>query len=152
MEKTQIENFNIIGIKTRTANDGSAGKDLPMLWGKFMGEGIKDKIPNKASEAIYCLYTNYDGDHTQPYDAILGCKVSSLDEIPEGMIAHQVHSSNGAKFMAKGSLVKGEAVVNAWFKIWEADLDRSFTTDFEVYDERATDMENAEVDIFIALK
>ena len=31
MTKTRIEGFDIIGIKTRTANDGSAAKDLPEL-------------------------------------------------------------------------------------------------------------------------
>ncbi len=152
MIKTRIESFTIIGIKTRTVNDGSAGKDLPMLWGKFMNEQIKDKIPNRVDDSIYCLYTNYDGDHTEPYDAIIGCKVSSTDEVPEGLIVHKIEISSGAKFVAKGSLIKGEAVVNTWFDIWKSGLDRAFTTDFEVYDERSKDMENAEVDIYISLK
>jgi len=56
-----------------------------------------------------------------------------------------------AKFTAKGSLVNGEAVVNTWYEIWKADIDRSFTTDFEVYDERSENRDHAEVDIFIAL-
>ena len=152
MTETRIESFNVVGIKVRTANDGSAGNDLPILWGKFMEGELKDKIPNKVSDNIYCLYTNYEGDHTQPYDAILGCKVSSIEDIPEGMVAHNIESTNGAKFLAKGSLIKGEAVVNTWFKIWESSLDRTFTTDFEVYDERSTDLENAEVDIYISIK
>ncbi len=151
MTKTQIEGFDVVGIKVRTANDGSAGKDLPMLWGKFMGEQLKDKIPNKVNESIYCLYTSYEGDHTQPYDAILGCRVCATDNIPKGMVAHKIESTNGAKFTAKGSLVKGEAVINTWFEIWKSGLDRTFTTDFEVYDERSADMENAEVDIFISI-
>lgn len=152
MTETRIESFNVMGIKVRTANDGNAGTDLPNLWAKFMGEQIKEKIPNKVSDAIYCLYTNYDGDHTQPYDAILGCKVSSTEDIPEGMVVHNIEATNGAKFLAKGSLIKGEAVINTWFKIWKAGLDRTFTTDFEVYDERSSDMENAEVDIYISIK
>ena len=32
------------------------------------------------------------------------------------------------------------------------DLDRSYTADFEIYDEKAQNPENAEVDIFIAVK
>lgn len=152
MKEMQIESFDVVGIKVRTANDGSAGKDLPMLWGKFMGEQLKDKIPNKINDSIYCLYTNYDGDHTEPYDAILGCRVSSIEDIPEGMVVHNIESTNGAKFTAKGSLIKGEAVINTWFEIWKSGLDRTFTTDFEVYDERSSDIENAEVDIYISIK
>lgn len=151
MTKTQIEEFNVMGIKVRTANDGSAGVDLPNLWAKFMDEKIADKIPNKINDSIYCLYTNYEGDHTEPYDAILGCRVSAIDTIPEGMITHTVKSGNAAKFLAKGSLIKGEAVIKTWFEIWDAGLDRSFTTDFEVYDERSRILEDAEVDIFISL-
>jgi len=152
MEKTQIEGFDIIGIKTRTANDGSAGKDLPELWGRFLNSDLKDKIPNKIDECIYFLYSNYEGDHTQPYDAIIGCKVSSLERVPEGMITHSVAPSKAAKFVAKGSLIKGEAIISKWFEIWESGADRSFTTDFEVYDDRSKDIQNAEVDIFVSLK
>jgi predicted transcriptional regulator YdeE len=32
------------------------------------------------------------------------------------------------------------------------DLDRSYTADFEIYGEKAQNPENAEVDIFIAVK
>ncbi|MEM9548048.1 MAG: GyrI-like domain-containing protein [Bacteroidota bacterium] len=151
MEKTEIKSFDVVGIKIRTANDGSAATDLPKLWGRFMEANLKEKIPNKADDSIYFLYSNYEGDHTQPYDAIIGCKVSSLDKIPDGMISHHVEAGNMAKFVAKGSLIKGEAIINKWFEIWKSGADRSFTTDFEVYDERSKDIQNAEVDIFISL-
>lgn len=152
METTQIDGFDIVGIKIRTANDGSAGRDLPVLWSRFMDTKLKDKIPNKTDDSIYFLYSNYEGDHTQPYDAIIGCKVSSIDEVPDGMIAHRINSGNMAKFVAQGSLIKGEAIINKWFEIWKSDIDRTFDTDFEVYDERSKDVQNAEVDIFISVK
>lgn len=151
MEKTQINKIKIIGIRTRTINDGKAAKDIPALWGRFMNEQTMTKIPNRVDDKIYCLYTNYDGDHLQPYDVILGCEVSSLTEVPEGMTKHEIEAGNMAKFTAKGSLIKGAAVVNTWETIWKANLDRSFTTDFEVYDERSENMDNPEVDIFVAL-
>ena len=115
-------------------------------------ENIKDRIPNKIDDSIYCLYSNYEGDHLQPYDVIIGCKVSDNTNVPEGMINHSVNTGNSTKFIAKGSLVKGEAVVNTWFRIWEADIDRTFSTDYEVYDERSSDIHNAEVDIYISVK
>jgi len=36
-------------------------------------------------------------------------------------------------------------------KIWDANLPRTFTADFEVYDEKAQNPEDAAVDIFIAI-
>lgn len=44
------------------------------------------------------------------------------------------------------------AVYNEWVKIWNSELERTFTADFEVYDERSQNPENAEVDIFVAVK
>lgn len=51
----------------------------------------------------------------------------------------------------KGNILQG-LVFEAWTKIWNSNIDRKFSADFEVYDERAQDPENAEVDIFIAVK
>jgi predicted transcriptional regulator YdeE len=36
-------------------------------------------------------------------------------------------------------------------KIWQSNLDRTYTTDFEVYDERAQNPANVVVDIFIGV-
>ncbi len=43
-----------------------------------------------------------------------------------------------------------QAVAEAWQTIWGMDLDRSFTGDFEEY--LNSDWENADIDIYIALK
>ena len=53
--------------------------------------------------------------------------------------------------MSKGDLTKG-AVYETWSKIWNADLDRTFTADFEVYGEKAQNPTDAEVEIFVAIK
>ena len=42
------------------------------------------------------------------------------------------------------------AVLDAWQQICQMDLDRSFTGDFEEY--KNADVENAEIDIYVALK
>lgn len=40
----------IIGIDCRTSNAPDAGpQDIPKLWGRFYGEDILNKIPNKVS-------------------------------------------------------------------------------------------------------
>ena len=152
MNTVQKEKFDIVGIKTRTTNDGSAATDIPALWNRLMTENIAAKIENKIDGTIYCLYTGYEGDHTKPYDVILGYRVSDISSVPSDFTHLHVPASKTSKFTAKGSLVKGEAVINTWMQIWSADLNRSFSVDYEVYDERSADMNNAEVDIFISLK
>lgn len=151
--KTQtIEEFHVIGISVRTTNQHEqAAQDIPALWNRFFAENIASQIPNKIDTALLCIYTDYEKDHTAPYTTILGCKVANLNIIPSGMIAKTFDKTTYRKHTAIGNINQG-LVYNTWLDIWNADLDRSFTADFEVYDERAQDPENAEVDIFIALK
>lgn len=151
MKRVNIEPFKVIGISVRTTNqNGQAGKDIGALWEKFMSEDIAQQIPNKIDESIYSIYTNYEGDHTQPYDTILGCKVNSLENIPKGMVSQSFAGGHYAKYVSKGDLTKG-AVYATWSKIWEEDLDRTFTADFELYGQRAQNPMDAEVDILIAI-
>lgn len=147
-----IQKFNVIGISIRTTNeDGQSGKDIPALWNKFMTEEIQGKIPNKVSGDIFCIYTDYEKDHTKPYTTILGCKVESLDNIPEDMVGKTIESADYEELIAKGNLSDG-IVYNKWLEIWNSDLNRSFTADFEVYGSKTQNPENAEVDIYIALR
>ncbi|MFK7972172.1 MAG: GyrI-like domain-containing protein [Bacteroidia bacterium] len=151
MQTVNIDPFHIIGLSVRTINgDERAEQDIGGLWQRFMGEGVMAKIPNKVSPEICAIYTNYEGDHTQPYDMILGCKVASLEDVPEGMIGQTFTGGNYAPFQAKGKLSDG-VVVAAWHSIWKSDLDRTYSADLEIYGEKAQNPDDAEVDIFIAV-
>lgn len=152
MDTIKISSFHVIGISVRTTNEnGQSAKDIPILWQKFMSEGILDQIPNKINNSLYCIYTDYEKDHTKPYTTILGCKVENLNVVPNQMASKTIEDISCQKFVAKGDLMRG-AVYNEWVKIWNSELERTFTADFEVYDERSLNPENAEVDIFVAVK
>ncbi|MBB5647285.1 GyrI-like domain-containing protein [Pedobacter cryoconitis] len=152
MDTIKIDSFHVIGISIRTTNEnGQSAKDIPKLWEKFMSEGILDQIPDKIDNSLYCIYTDYEKDHTQPYTTILGCKVENLNVVPNQMVSKTIEDTSYQKFVAKGNVMQG-AVYNEWVKIWNSELERTFTADFEVYDERSQNPENAEVDIFVAVK
>ncbi len=152
MKTTKLEAFKIIGITVRTTNEnGRAGTDIVALWNKFMSESIIEKIPNKIDATVYSIYTEYEGDHTKPYTTMLGCKVFDINEVPKGMVAMEFNAGNYTKFTAKGDLTQA-VVFNKWTEIWEMDLDRAYTADFEVYDEKSQNPTNAEVAIYIAIK
>ncbi len=152
MKTSKVDQFDIVGIRTRTINDGSAAKDIPALWNRLMAENILANIPNRVDDKIYCLYTEYESDHLHPYDVVLGCKVENINDIPDGYTHLNVPATENAQFLAKGNIEHGEAVVDTWMNIWKSNLDRSYSVDYEIYDERSADLKNAEVDIFIALK
>lgn len=152
MDNVKIEPFKVIGIEVRTTNENEqAAKDIPVLWEQFMKENVLNNIPNKIDNIIYSIYTEYEKDHTKPYTTLLGCKVENLDHIPEGMVGKSFDGGDYMKFIAKGNLAEG-LVINEWFKIWNMDLGRTFTADFEMYGEKAQNPSDAEVDILIAVK
>ena len=149
--KMTVQPFSVIGISVRTTNEnGQSSADIPALWQRFMLENIAEQIPGKYSPDIYCLYTDYEKDHTKPYTTILGCRVNSLDTIPDGLTGITVAGGDYKPFAASGNIFKG-AVFETWVKIWNSGLSRAYSTDFEVYGEKATDPENAVVDIFVAV-
>lgn len=148
----KVEPFKVIGIAVRTTNENNqAAKDIPVLWEKFMSEDILNTIPNKIDTAVYSIYTDYEKDHTKPYTTMLGCKVENLDHIPEGMVGKSFEGGNYIRFTPKGNLAEG-LVINEWNKIWNMDLGRVFTADFEIYGEKARNPSEAEVDILIAVE
>lgn len=152
MSKTKLNSFHVVGVFTRTSNvDQQAAKDIPALWQKFMNEDTGIKISNRLSDDIVCAYLEYDGDHMAPYTCLVGYKVPNLDHIPNGMKGITVPSGNYQQYVAKGDLT-GAALWEAWMQIWEADIDRSYKVDFELYTEKSYPTEKGEADIFIGLK
>ncbi len=152
MQTVKIESFNIIGISIRTTNEnGQAPNEIAELWQKFISENIISKIPNKISNDIYSLYTEYESDHTKPYTTILGCKVGNLDSIPNGMVGNSFKGGNYIKTSTKGDLMQG-LIVNHWAKIFEMDLERVYTADFEIFGEKAQNPSDAEVDFYVSIK
>ncbi len=152
MQQVHIEPFNLIGVSIRTTNaNGQAEQEIAALWQRFIGGNLLAEIPNKTGDAIYSLYTDYEGDHTQPYTSLLGCSVKNLDEIPEGMTGRSFAGGTYIKTTANGDLAKG-LIVKHWSKIFEMELDRAFVADFEVFGEKARNPSKAEVDFYVGIK
>jgi predicted transcriptional regulator YdeE len=124
----------VIGIDCRTQNSPDAAPhDIPKLWGRFYQENIIERIPNKASNEIIALYCDYEGNYTKPYTCFIGCPVTSLDEVPEGMTAKLISEGSYAFHHAIGEQPK--AVIETWDKIWHGNIERirKYTSDYEVY-------------------
>jgi len=151
MQTVKIDSFQVVGLAIRTSNaTGEAVQDIQQLWHKFLSEGWLAKIPNKVNQDVYAVYTAYEGDHLQPYTMILGCRVSEVNQLPKELISTTIQEGSYAQFIPKGDLNQG-IVVKQWYKIWELDLARTYQTDFEVYGAKASNPQDAEVDIFIGV-
>jgi predicted transcriptional regulator YdeE len=89
------------------------------------------------------------------YKLLIGCKVTEFGSLPAGLEAKILPASRYAVFTTrKGQLTA--VVIEAWQAIWRwsasSKLQRTFTGDFELYDERCSDPEQAQVDIYIAVQ
>ncbi|MCX5773776.1 MAG: GyrI-like domain-containing protein [Fusobacteria bacterium] len=141
----------VIGIQMRTSNE-KAMEDIPKLWNTFFTENIQENIPNKVNGNILAIYTDYEGDFTNPYTYILGCEVSSLMDIPKGMLEISIPSTRYEIFTAKGKMP--DKIVEMWQHIWSPKINakRTYMTDFEVYGDKYGCVENSEVEIYIGVK
>jgi predicted transcriptional regulator YdeE len=150
--------FTVVGIAVRTSNakemtpDGVIGKQ----WGRLFQEGLMEKIPNKADQNIVAVYTDYASDHNGEYTFLLGARVTSDANIPEGMVAKKIPAGKFAVFTSE----KGPApqvVPATWMKINSLPKsavggDRVYRADYEIYDERARDPQNIVVDVYIGIR
>ncbi len=138
-----------IGLELRTNNE-ECSYAMPAHKERFFKENIPAKIPNKINGNILALYTDYEGDYTKPYSWILGCEVSSLNDVPEGLVGRAIPEARYAVFTTQGEFPQG--LIVAWQAIWKANLPRSYTSDFEVYRSTFDPQKNPEVKVYIAIE
>ncbi|MER3328479.1 MAG: GyrI-like domain-containing protein [Candidatus Kapaibacterium sp.] len=153
MKEIEKDEMQIIGLEleTKTSNmNGKSGIDISKHWEKFEKEQIYSKIPNKVNYEIVAVYFDYDGDYTEPFSYMIGCEVTDGTEAPYGMRKITIPKSKYRKFLARGKMP--DCVTAVWKLIWGTDLERAYTCDFEVYGEKSQNWEDAEVEVFIAVK
>jgi predicted transcriptional regulator YdeE len=137
-----------IGLELRT-NNQECSATMPAHKERFFGENIPAKIPHRTDGNTLALYTSYEGDHTKPYSWILGCEVSTLDEIPPGLVGKVIPASTYAVFTTEGRFPEG--LIAAWQAIWKSGLPRTYTSDFELYRPDFDPLKNPEVRVHIAI-
>jgi predicted transcriptional regulator YdeE len=151
--------FAVIGIEVRTNNakESGGGGAIPKQWDRFFKEGIVEKIPDKAEQTIFVVYSEYAGDRNGDYNYTIGARVKDIRTVPPGMVAKRVSSGKYAVVTsAKGRVTK--IVPEAWQRIWDLEDksqlggSRAYRTDFEVYDQRSRDPQDSQVDIYVGLQ
>ena len=149
----------VAGFRIRTKNaaelSGSKGKIEP-LWGRFFTETLATQIPNRASEDLYAVYSDYESDENGAYDYLLGSPVTSIDNLPAGLTYAAIPTGDYAVITTEKGPVK-QVMQSAWRSIWSlppAELGGkcSFLTDYEIYDKRAANPTDAQVEIYLSLQ
>lgn len=150
-EIVELEEKVVAGIKIKTTNkDGKAVQDIGITWQKLFADGIYEKMTNKVNSKTIGLYTEYEGDYTKPYTFIAGAEVSQELQTGEELKSIIVPKGKYAKFIITGDVQN--SVGQAWQEIWNMDLKRKYTCDFEEYQNNSEDMQKQEIHIYIALE
>jgi predicted transcriptional regulator YdeE len=152
------EGFIVIGISSRTSNakEMSGNGTIAGQWDRFMRDGVIATIPHRVDSSVIAVYTDYDSDAAGEYTHLIGARVSSADTVPQGMVAKRIPPARYAVFATETGPVQ-QVVPDAWMRIWAvpkdaAGGDRSYSSDFEVYDQRAANPNSAQVDIYVGIK
>lgn len=139
-----LEEKVIVGLSAMTGNtDPDMGTIIGGLWNDFYQGGVNSIIKNKTNKYAIGLYSDYTSDQ---YCVTVGNEVSRAEN-PD-LTMKIIPAGKYAKFSVRGHMEK--AVAKSWGEIWQMDLDRSFTGDFEEY--RNDDINDCNIDIYIAIK
>ena len=144
-----LKEKTVVGISARTNNFApDMGEIIGGLWNRFYNEGIYNSIPDKTNNKALGIYTDYDDDKKDNYTVLVACEVNSNPENNDSFFVSKIPEGRYAKFIVKGNMYT--AVENAWQKIWQMNLPRTFVCDFEEY--QNCDMNNAEIHIYIGIE
>lgn len=157
IKQANVPGFTVIGISARTDNAKESTPDgiIPKQWQKFFSEGMPAKIPDTNGANLYAVYADYASDHNGEYTYVVGAGVKDGAAAPSGMVVKRVLAGQYAVFTTEvGPFAK--VVPAAWQRIFkleeEGKLKRAYKTDFEIYDQRAQDPQNAQIDIYVGVK
>ena len=161
--------IKLVGISERTnnINEGqpSTAKIGPTVQ-KYMQGNIPAKIQNRVRPGInFCVYTSYEldkiiaperYDYSGDYTYFMGEMVDSFEGVLSDLKTLTIPAQKYIKFTTSRGAMPS-IVIDAWAAIWEMTSqetgeERSFIADFEVYDEDASDLQNAIVNIYIGIK
>ena len=159
-EFVKLPEIKLVGISIRTNSqveiDPATGKIFGCVQRYFHGQLANQIANRKKPGTTFCAYTDYESDHTGDYTYFIGEEVTDFGSLPIGFGELTIPTQSYAKF-TNGPGPMPQVVREPWFAIWgmsaqELGGTRSYLTDFEIYDERASDHEKIILDIYIGLK
>lgn len=149
-EVIQLEEKHVVGLKARTSNaDENMTTVIGGLWQSFYNDGVVARIEGKKNDDAIGLYTHYENGVQGAYDVMVCAEVSELPaRLDSVMSCYTIPSGTYAKFVIHGH--PQTAVMAFWTNLWEMNLNRAYTCDFETY-LAGDDFENCEMHLYISI-
>ena len=160
-EKVQLGEIKLIGLAVRTNNKNEmnpATSKIGALAGAYWNQQVANKFEHRAKPGVtYSVYTEYESDEHGEYTYFIGEEVSSLENQDQSQFKLLIiPAGTYQKFTTEPGKMP-DIVIATWMQIWQMqEIDfggkRKYIADFEIYDERASNFEQAVMDIYIGIK
>ena len=157
VQDQQQDGFTVVGLTVRTTNDKEAGGQglIPQLWESAMDGDKLSQVPNRISDDLVVVYSDYASDSSGEYNYTLGVRVSSADKIPDGFVARKIQAGKYAVIQSESGPPQ-EVIPALWQKIDQMTPQqlggaRAYQTDFETYPD-ITDWGNVQMTAHVGLK
>lgn len=139
-----LEKHFVKGLSVRTTNkiELTEERNIAPLWQQFFEQQL-----HGGRAPVIGLYSQYEKDENGSYLFTAG---QFVDHHLEGAL--EIPPATYARFRTRKGPME-EVVFETWQMIWKWNKRhlRTFTGDFEWYDERAIDPKEAQIDIYIAV-
>lgn len=163
MQKTMttLRELKLVGITTRTSNAQLFERDpqvnkIAATVQKYFHNRLAEKIKERKNPGTtFCVYTNYESDVNGDYTYFIGEEVTSFEGLDKELELLTIPVQNYSKFTNQPGPMP-TVCIDMWQNIWKmnaTDLggERAYIADFEVYDERSQNPEDAVLDIYIGI-
>lgn len=152
-ELKNVDSFKVEGVCCRTSNLEELNiltAKIPNLWADFSGSVYSSRVVRKGivTPEVFGVYYDFDSDVNSKYTLMAGIK--EQDDSNGRLRTVEVESGEYLVFTRKGQMP--QAVVSAWFDIWEyfkdsdVEYERLYKTDFERY------LSSEHVEVYVGVK
>lgn len=153
----QQDSFTVVGLTVRTTNDKEAGGqgEIPQLWQSVMQDDKLSQVPNRVSDDLVVVYSDYATDSSGEYNYTLGVQVTSADKVPDGFVVRKIQAGKYAVIQSDQGPPQ-QVIPALWQKIDQMTPQqlggaRAYKTDFETYPD-ITDWGNIQMTAHVGLK
>ena len=157
-KKTKLDQLILVGLTARTNNKNEMNPKtakIGELAGFYWSQQMANKIKHRRTPGItYAVYTEYESDEHGDYTYFIGEAVDSIENQDLSQFKTLfIPASSYQKFTTQPGKIP-EIIISAWQAIWQMDEKdfggkRKYLADFEIYDQRASDLNNSVIDIYI---
>lgn len=152
---THLEQKWFAGLSQRTNNalEMTEERRIPALWDQFWQQKMSVLFSQAKDQSIIALYSNYEQETKGFYTFSVGTFQEDSRILSEPYENIELPASAYAVFTSKIGPIE-EIVYETWKEIWTWDKRhlRTFTGDFEMYDQSAAVPQRAQVNIYVAIK